>query len=222
MRSSTAFSPIWDVIVAFLSSFHILHSHTSNLSSWLYQFVPIFCQLTKPVNFRRNPPKRDPCTRFDSTSHLTPSIAVDVDGRLADMPKTYHGTCHCGAVKYEADLDLSSRFTARCNCTFCSKLRYWGIKVKPEHFRLLSPPALEDIALSEYIIHSPKIHNRFCKHCGIYSFIDGWVPEEGEYVYINVACLDLTDEEFKELKVRYVDGRSNTWATLDKEEVSYL
>ena len=41
-------------------------------------------------------------------------------------------------------------------------------------------------------------------------------------MYINVACLDLTDEEFKELKVRYVDGRSNTWATLDKEEVSYL
>jgi len=44
MRSSTAFSPIWDVIIAFLSSFHILHSHSSNLSSLLYQFVPIFCQ----------------------------------------------------------------------------------------------------------------------------------------------------------------------------------
>jgi len=141
---------------------------------------------------------------------------------LDNMLKTYHGSCHCGAVKYEVDLDLSSRFTARCNCTFCSKLRYWGARAKPEHFRLLSPTSLEDIGLSEYIIHSPQIHNRFCQRCGIYSFIDGWVPEEGEYVYINVACLELTDEELKALKIRYVDGRSDTWATLNKEEVSYL
>jgi len=47
------------------------------------------------------------------------------------------GSCHCGAVRYEAELDLS-KGTIRCNCSICTKARAWFTFVNDEHFHLLA------------------------------------------------------------------------------------
>jgi len=121
--------------------------------------------------------------------------------------KTYHGSCHCGVVRYQADVDLAAG-TIRCNCSLCVKKRWWGAMVKPEHFRLL---AGED-ALEEYTFGRHVEKHRFCRHCGVQPFVFGHSPARGDFVAINVGTLDgVSDAELAAAPVRYVDGRDDRW-----------
>ena len=53
------------------------------------------------------------------------------------MLRTYRGSCHCGAVTFEADIDLAQP-TYRCNCSICRRTRFWAGVVRPEGFRLVT------------------------------------------------------------------------------------
>lgn len=123
------------------------------------------------------------------------------------MIKTYQGSCHCGAVRYEADIDLSEG-TGRCNCSICAKRRFWGTTVKPDAFRLL---AGED-ALGDYQFGSNSVHHRFCRTCGVATFGEGYVEEMGgAFTSISLATLENAEADLVQAPVKYMDGLNNNW-----------
>jgi hypothetical protein len=134
------------------------------------------------------------------------------------MLRTYSGTCHCGAVRYEADVDLS-KGTTKCNCTFCLKARLWGAIIKPDAFRLLTGQA----HLEDYHRPGGAVHHLFCRNCGVRSFERGHLDVlGGDYVTINVACLDeIQTSELTSAPVNYLDGRDDNWFS-PPSEIRYL
>jgi hypothetical protein len=131
---------------------------------------------------------------------------ASIDGE-ARMKKTYHGSCHCKKIRYEADIDLAEG-TGKCNCTYCWKLRWWGVAVKPDAFRLLSGQEM-----TGYGFPVTKFITRAHCDCAVTPF--GWGHIEqvgGDFVSINLACLDDIDPaELAAAPVRYMDGLHDNW-----------
>ncbi len=125
--------------------------------------------------------------------------------------RRHPGSCHCGAVRFEAGIDLAAG-TIRCNCTLCTKQRNWAAIVARDAFRLLAGEA----ALSEYRCNTRTERHFFCATCGVRTFGMGTSPRWGAYVAVSVACLDaVTDEELAAAPVTFLDGRNDTWAAIE-------
>ena len=129
------------------------------------------------------------------------------------MKKTYHGSCHCGAVRFAAEIDLAAP-SLRCNCSYCLKIRCWASLVPPTAFRLLAGEA----DLSEYRFGAGRECHYFCRHCGVRPFGRGDSPRGGPFVGIGVNCLDdAAVAELARVPVTFVDGWHDAWDTPPQE-----
>lgn len=124
------------------------------------------------------------------------------------MMQTYPGSCHCGAVRFEADLDLTQP-SFRCNCTICRRTRFWPAVARPEQFRLLAGES----ELTRYQFGSGKNHHYFCKHCGVRPFGVGNDTPIGKMIGVNLGCLDLDDETLSQLPIVRIDGLNDRMQT---------
>jgi len=126
---------------------------------------------------------------------------------------TFHGSCHCGAVRYEADIDLAAG-TVKCNCSVCSKMRFWAVVIAPTAFRLLQGHD----ALREYRFHTRRDGHNFCGTCGINVFTTGASLRSGPFIAVTVASLDdLPVDALMAAPVRHIDGRNDNWDTAPAE-----
>jgi hypothetical protein len=125
--------------------------------------------------------------------------------------KTHSGSCHCGAVRYEADIDLAAG-SMRCNCSLCTKARAWFAFVNAPHLRMISGAD----ALADYQWtppgRQPALHYHFCKTCGVRVFARGdHESMGGEFYAIAVASLDDADADELAGSIKYVDGRHDRY-----------
>jgi hypothetical protein len=114
--------------------------------------------------------------------------------------KHYQGSCQCGAVSYEVDVDIDDAIT--CNCSRCQRLGFVLAFTPWASFNLKSGRE----HLTEYRFNKKRIQHLFCKVCGVESFACGKAPDGSEIAAINVNCLEGVDP--RALECRHVDGRS--------------
>lgn len=112
----------------------------------------------------------------------------------------YTGGCHCGAVRYEVEMDIDS--VMECNCSICSKRGHLLAFAPESRFTLQSGAE----ALTDYQFGKKTIHHLFCRVCGVGSFGRGAMPDGTKMAAINVRCLN--DVDFAAFPVQHFDGKS--------------
>ncbi|MBP9812010.1 GFA family protein [Candidatus Gracilibacteria bacterium] len=112
----------------------------------------------------------------------------------------YTGSCHCGAVKYSVELDLTQP-VLECNCSHCQRKGFLLSFVPASSFELLSG----DETMTEYRFNTHKIRHRFCPKCGVQCFGEG--EHEGHATRaVNVRTIE--DIDLSTLTRQPVDGKS--------------
>ena len=101
------------------------------------------------------------------------------------MKHGYKGSCHCGKVQFEVDLDLDHARV--CDCSLCVKRGALNHRVEDSDIRIITP--LDELTLYQW--HTKTAKDYFCPICGILPFRrPRTAPEKWT---VNVRCLDGVD-----------------------------
>lgn len=110
---------------------------------------------------------------------------------------TWHGSCHCGAVRFEVEGPIAEAYT--CDCSLCSKKNALMANVHESRLKII---AGED-RLRLYQWNARIAKHYFCTVCGIYPFHrKRSIPN---YYGVNLKCLD--DFDVTSLPVRAAEGK---------------
>src|SRR5262249_57496985 len=103
------------------------------------------------------------------------------------MVRTYHGSCHSGAVRsaFRSEPIVAG---LRCNWSICIRK---GAVLSVPYF----PPEDIDVegaeALGVYRFGDHMVNHYFCRTCGIYPFHD--VTTKPGHYRVNLGCVDGVD-----------------------------
>lgn len=110
------------------------------------------------------------------------------------------GSCHCGKVKFEVELDLKEALS--CNCSICQRKGTLFTFVSAEKFNLVSGKE----NLTDYQFGKKAIHHTFCSTCGVTAFASGKAPDGSSVMAVNVRCID--NIMLEDLVIKKYDGKA--------------
>lgn len=113
----------------------------------------------------------------------------------------HHGSCHCGAVQFDAEVELDN--LATCNCSICGRTGAIMAFVGADKLTRVTG---ED-RLTDYQFGKKNIHHLFCSVCGVRPFGRGEGKDGAQWAMVNVRCLDGVDAHTLTIKNQY-DGKS--------------
>jgi hypothetical protein len=106
------------------------------------------------------------------------------------------GGCHCGAVRFQAEMPDAPVPALDCNCSVCRMTGFLHIVVPHECFGLLTGRD----ALASYRFGTGTAEHLFCRYCGVKSF---YKPRSHPEAWsVNANCLDAPVE----LAIEQFDG----------------
>ena len=114
----------------------------------------------------------------------------------SSAPITLSGECHCGAVKFTAELPQGLASARRCTCSICRMRGAVAVTGSIAGFKLHRGAE----KLATYRFNTMTAEHHFCSVCGIYTHHKRRSnPNE---LGINVACLEgLSPFDFLEILV---------------------
>ena len=158
-----------------------------------------------------------PCANNDTKSYIvsrreagTAAVKTMASfAREADMLETREGGCHCGRVRFRAEVDLD--LLSNCSCSICTKKGILHLGTDPATFRLLRGKT----ALKAYTFGTGVAQHTFCAHCGMHPF---YIPRANPHrISVNARCLDDIDGPSLQPK-RFFDGRH--WEDAQRQRIA--
>ena len=109
---------------------------------------------------------------------------------------TLNGSCHCGSVRFTAELPFGLASARRCTCSICRMRGAVAVTSTSEGFRVTKG---ED-RLATYRFNTKSAEHHFCTVCGIYTHHKR--RSNPRQLGVNVACLEgVSPFDFREVVV---------------------
>lgn len=113
---------------------------------------------------------------------------------------TMNGSCHCGAVKFAAELTYGLSSARRCTCSICRMRGAVAVTSTHDGFRITKGAD----KLATYRFNTMTAEHHFCSVCGIYTHHKR--RSNPDQLGVNVACLEgVSPFDFEEVVVH--DGQ---------------
>ena len=120
--------------------------------------------------------------------------------KASGEPATLNGSCHCGAVKFTAELPEGLASARRCTCSICRMRGAVAVTASIAGFTVVEGAD----NLATYRFNTETAEHHFCKTCGIYTHHKR--RSNPNQLGVNVACLEgVSPFDFQKVPVH--DGQ---------------